>query len=66
MIKVTRIIELERKPIGNRKGFLIEYKELDVSSMGGFVKYIAPENMPKINQQFGSARDLENYCRGEK
>lgn len=66
MIKVTRIVKLERKPIENRKAYLVEYKELEVSSIGGFVEYIADENMPKLNQEYANARALENFCRGEK
>lgn len=66
MIKVTSIVELDRKPIENRKGYLIGYNEQEVNSWGEFVEYIAPENLPEKNQQFESARALENYCRGER
>jgi hypothetical protein len=65
MIKVTRIVELQRKPIKGKKAYLIEYREKEVSTLGGFVEYVAPENMPKLNQEYESPRALENYCRGE-
>lgn len=66
MIRVTRIVELKRQPIEDRKGYLIECKETEGYFAGGFVEFISRRNMPRVNQKFNSFRELEDYCRGIK
>ena len=65
MVKVTRIFD-EHQERGGKRLYLIECKELEGLFLGGFTEYISPQDMPKINQQFESFKELQHFCRGQK
>ena len=65
MIKVTRIYDEHQERNGKRL-YLIECKELEDLFWGGFTEYIAPENIPRLNQKFTDFKELQQYCRGER
>lgn len=62
---ITDLCLMEMPEPDGRKLYMIFWRSKDVFR-DSFSEYIAPKNVPKINQKFTDLEELKRYCRGKR